>query len=416
MTEKITLREELIFLLNHASELEHSLCCSYLFTAMTLKDRPDEGLTPEQLAAVKGWKRVLNGIAIDEMMHLGIVNSLLVAVGSAPHFDRPNFPHDCAYYMPELSIGLEPFNETTMQHFIAVEQPTGADVPYPVTPQGIREFEGSKTNDIGPDPHLLESQGDVYGLVAQGVRTLCSRLGESNVFVGPAPRPAVMRFFQSSGWEPAWNLQSTIKAVVKIVEQGEGASGDNPDCHYTKFANILEEYKALKAQDPSFEPARPVLQNPFSRTPPEGHGGYNLITDDLAIDVSDLFNETYVALLNVFARMFVLTEETEDEVNALVEVAFALMVEALLPLGELLCRLPAGPETPGRTAGPSFVVKTMHALPYKNAAWHLLNERFEELGKHAGDLARIGGEDVRPIRTVEQAFKRMASMTAVTAS
>ena len=57
-------------------------------------------------------------------------------------------------------------------------------------------------------------------------------------------------------------------------------------------------------------------------------------------------------------------------------------------------------------------MKTMHALPYKNAAWHLLNERFTELGKHAGELARIGGEEVRPIRTVEQAFKRMAAMTA----
>ena len=412
MTEKITLREELIFVLNHASELEHSLCCSYLFTAMTLKDKADEGLTPEQLEAVKRWKRTLNGVAIDEMMHLAIVNSLLVAVGSAPHFDRPNFPHDCAYYMPELLIGLEPFNEVTIQHFIAVEQPTGANVPYPITPLGIREFQGSKINEIGPDAHLLESQGDVYGLIANGVRTLCSRLGESEVFVGPPPRPAVARFFEGNGWEPAWNLQSTIKAAVQIVEQGEGASGDNPDCHYTKFKNILDEYLALKEQDPTFEPGRPVLQNPFARTPPEGYGEFNLITDDLAVDVSDLFNESYVALLNVFARMFVLTEETEEEANTLVEIAIALMVEALLPLGELLCRLPAGPATPGRTAGPSFVVKTMHALPYKHAAWKLLSERFTELGNHAGSLAQEGGDQVRPIRTVQQAFKRMSAMMA----
>ena len=55
MTEKITLREELIFVLNHASELEHSLCCSYLFTAMTLKDKADEGLTPETLIPLAGY-------------------------------------------------------------------------------------------------------------------------------------------------------------------------------------------------------------------------------------------------------------------------------------------------------------------------------------------------------------------------
>jgi len=412
MTEKITLREELIFLLNHAAELEHSLCCSYLFTAMTLKDTVEDGVTPEQLAAIKAWKRILNGIAIDEMMHLAIVNSLLVAVGSAPHFDRPNFPHDCVYYMPELIIGLEPFNEITMQHFIAVEQPQDADLPYPITPEGIRKVEGAMVNQIGPDPHLLESQGDIYGLIAQGVRTLCSRLGEENVFIGPVPRPAVMRFFESNGWEPAWNLQSTIKAVVQIVEQGEGASGDNPDCHYSKFKGILDQYYALRAADPTFEPAHSVLRNPFSRTPPEGHGEFNLITDPLAVDVSDLFNEAYVALLNVFARMFVLTDETEEEANKLVEISYALMVETLLPLGELLCRLPAGPATPGRTAGPSFVVKTMHALPYKTAAWRMLNERFTELGNHSGEMAQTGGDVVRPVRAVQQAFKRIAAMMA----
>ena len=33
----VTDREELIYLLSEASELEHGLCCSYLFTAFSLK-------------------------------------------------------------------------------------------------------------------------------------------------------------------------------------------------------------------------------------------------------------------------------------------------------------------------------------------------------------------------------------------
>ncbi|HEX5139627.1 MAG TPA: ferritin-like domain-containing protein [Dehalococcoidia bacterium] len=399
-TPKVTLREELIFLLNHASELEHSLCCSYLFTAMSLKDGVDHDLTEEQFGHVQEWKKTFNQVAVDEMMHLSVVNSLLVAVGAAPHLDRPNFPHDLVYYMPDLLIDLQPFNERTLRHFIAVEQPAGSNLPYPITPEEIRRVEGDMDNEIGPDPHLLESQGDVYGLIASGIRTLARRLGEDGLFIGPPPRAAVTAFFESCGWEPATNLGTTIKDVVQIVEQGEGASGDNPDSHFWKFRRILSEYEMLKEKDPSFEPAFPVLANPFVRTPPEAQGAVNLITDDFAIDVSDLFNESYGALLGLLGRFFALTEETDDEAQVLVDASITAMEAVIWPLGDLLTRLPAGDSFPGKTAGPSFVVRTMHSLPYKTAAWRLLKERFEELGKHAGYLAKRGEADtLLPVQT-----------------
>ena len=46
-------REELIFLLTEASELEHKLMLQYLFAAFSLKTDASEGLTEEQLDAVK---------------------------------------------------------------------------------------------------------------------------------------------------------------------------------------------------------------------------------------------------------------------------------------------------------------------------------------------------------------------------
>ena len=45
--------EELIFLLTEASELEHMLMLQYLFAAFSLKTDADEGLTEEQLEAVR---------------------------------------------------------------------------------------------------------------------------------------------------------------------------------------------------------------------------------------------------------------------------------------------------------------------------------------------------------------------------
>ncbi len=42
-------REALIYMLCQAAELEHGIMCQYLFAAFSLKQRADEGLTPEEL-------------------------------------------------------------------------------------------------------------------------------------------------------------------------------------------------------------------------------------------------------------------------------------------------------------------------------------------------------------------------------
>jgi hypothetical protein len=154
-----------------------------------------------------------------------------------------------------------------------------------------------------------------------------------------------------------------------VVEQGEGGSGDNLDSHYHRFAHILLDYEAMKLADPSFEPAFPVLENPFTRTPPEYSGPVNIFDDEYAVQVSDLFDAAYGAMLQILARFFVTTEETDAEGAALLRASVLIMRNGVLPIGELLVRLPAGPAHPPFNAGPSFVVKTVHPLPNKHAAW-----------------------------------------------
>src|SRR6202011_2822135 len=78
----VTTREELIYLLSQASELEHGLACVYLFAAHSLKsDVSEGGLDAEQARLVRGWKRRLAGVAIEEMLHLAQVSNMLTAVG-----------------------------------------------------------------------------------------------------------------------------------------------------------------------------------------------------------------------------------------------------------------------------------------------------------------------------------------------
>src|SRR5215475_14058764 len=89
----VTTREELIYLLSRAAELEHGLACIYLFAAYSLKsDASEGGMTNEQAEMVRGWRRFLAWVAVEEMGHLAHVSNLLTAIGGAPHFRRANLP------------------------------------------------------------------------------------------------------------------------------------------------------------------------------------------------------------------------------------------------------------------------------------------------------------------------------------
>src|SRR3954447_13661256 len=78
-------REELIYMLCQAAELEHGIMIQYLFAAYSLKQSEDEGLTAAQLATVSGWRSTLVHVATEEMLHLALVQNLLSAIGAAPH-------------------------------------------------------------------------------------------------------------------------------------------------------------------------------------------------------------------------------------------------------------------------------------------------------------------------------------------
>ena len=85
-------REALIYMLCEAAELEHGIMCQYLFAAFSLKEREDEGLTPDALEAVLRWRQAIAHVATEEMLHLALVQNLLSAIGAAPHLARPNLP------------------------------------------------------------------------------------------------------------------------------------------------------------------------------------------------------------------------------------------------------------------------------------------------------------------------------------
>ena len=61
---RIENRAKLIYTLSEASELEHGLSCCYLFAAFSLKGSADEGISSDQLKAIRRWKRTIIEVAV----------------------------------------------------------------------------------------------------------------------------------------------------------------------------------------------------------------------------------------------------------------------------------------------------------------------------------------------------------------
>src|ERR1700726_5293536 len=122
---RVDTREELVYLLGEACELEHGLLCEYLYAQFSLKRSVEEGVTPEQLARIQAWELTIIDVVKQEMLHLALATNILTAVGAAPHFERPNFPILSRWYPPDVQIALVPFGERALRHFMFLERPEG---------------------------------------------------------------------------------------------------------------------------------------------------------------------------------------------------------------------------------------------------------------------------------------------------
>jgi hypothetical protein len=373
-------REALIYMLYEAAELEHGIMCQYLFAAFSLKQREDEGLTADALEAVLRWRRVVAHVATEEMLHLALVQNLLSAIGSAPHLARPNLPAPARHYPAGVNLTLVPFGEPALRHFMFLERPEGMElkgaqgIDAPVHDAVPLMAEG----DIVPQQQDFATLGHLYRSIEHGLDHLAEKFGERNLFVGPPRAQATSDYFHWPELVPVTDLASAHRAIDTILEQGEGARGHWQNAHFGQFVGILDEYRQLKAANPDFEPARPVL---FATVRPTEHDEtVPRITDGVASRCADLFNVGYEVLLQMLHRYFAHTEETDAQLRTLSSAAIALMFRVLKPLGDMITSLPVGPEHPGMTAGASFELfyENDYLVPHREAAWALLEERLRE--------------------------------------
>jgi rubrerythrin len=382
---RIDTREELINALTEAAELEHGLLCQYLFAAFSMKKDTSENVTWPQLELIRSWEAHILRVAREEMAHLGTVSNLLTAIGAAPQFRRPNFPQPARYFPEPSPVGarhvefaLEPFSARALDRFIRFEMP--------------EDELGKET--IAPDPITYVTVGDLYGQI----REAFERMGQE-LFIGPRAAQDTDDWSASLVLLNVVDRDTAVKAVEFIIEQGEAAPESSPTSHWATFMRIREALKNEAERDPTFAPARPVVCNPLTReqndTSPQDTG-ITIIANPDTLEVAELFNAVYGSMMLMLMQFYAFAGEAFEQREGLRATIRQMMSGVVRPLGEVLTRLPAGPDHPGMTAGPGFEFYTDLRIPSdRKNSWAIFQER---LVHEAKECARLAQKDGAPRR------------------
>jgi hypothetical protein len=275
-----------------------------------------------------------------------------------------------------------PLSEASLRHYAFLERPEGMDMADAEGFEALNkavELPHAEEDEIGPHMQDFDTIGNLYRSIEDGLEALAGRMGERGLFIGPEAAQATPEHFRWDELVPVTDLASARKAIDTIVEQGEGARGDWHEAHFGRLIRMLDEFVAMRAADPAFEPNRPVTVA-HVRTPASGEE-VTLITDHFTARVTDLLNAVYEVLLQMLSRYFTNSGETPEQLATLADVSVGLMYTAVKPLGSLVARMPIGEEHPGRTVGPAFELfyDVDYLLPHRKAAWTIMEERLREI-------------------------------------
>jgi CDGSH-type Zn-finger protein/uncharacterized Fe-S cluster protein YjdI len=375
-------REQLLYFLHEAAEIEHNLMCCYLYAAFSLK-RTDAAWTAEQREAVARWRRVITGVALEEMTHLCLVGNLMNALGASIHLNRPMFPIDVGPYPAGFTIRLQAFSRATVQHFTYLERPVDSGFAEASGFEPQRRYtRGTAPDRLSPSARDYATVGELYATLRQALDSFAHEHGEAALFVGDPKRQVASALAPLPGVCTVHNLATAHQAIDTIVTQGEGAGAEEHNSHYCRFERMLGELDALLAADPSFAPAWPAATNPVMNPPPTPAGKVH-INHPINARWLDVGNALYTASLRCLLQGFGATDTAAK--RTWLGASFALM-RALTPVGEGLAARPAQ-DTPGApNAGLTFTsLRTLAWFPESTAA-SLVAARLAEVRQRAEAL------------------------------
>jgi Ferritin-like len=333
-------RDEAVFLLHTAAEIEHALMVQYLYAAWSLPDGP---------VGVRRWRREVLRIAREEMAHFVDVQNLLRFVGGPLNFDREDFPFRSGFY--PFPFRLERLRRGSLARYVVAEMPVRSSVDPELIADAVRlatgEPDGGPVNRVGAlYNRLSELFGDEDRLPDDVFRPDTADLLQA--------RPS--RFRADVGRGPLYlrTVRSRAEALgllADVANQGEG-EGSVADSHFLAFVDLFDGWPV------DDEPSLDVPTHPTVRSP-AGADHEGLISHPHARAWAVVFNHHYRMLL-AWIQHGLLTEEGTTA-DGLALRAFDEMF-VLGDVGPLLATLPRTVDGAGRAGAPFELPYTL-ALP-----------------------------------------------------
>lgn len=198
---------------------------------------------------------LIRSVLMEEMLHLTLAANLLNAVGGTPVLARrgiaPQYPTSLPGSDGSFSVSLLPFSRDAIATFMRIEQPT---------PRGTK-----------PKADGYATIGQFYEAIAAGMRRLAKK-GELRFDHQPERQVSPADFYNGHGRVfIVDSLESALKAISEICDQGEGAhhgiqEDDHPLdalgyelAHYYRFQEIALGRRFQAGDSPRSGPTGPLL-------------------------------------------------------------------------------------------------------------------------------------------------------------
>lgn len=406
-------REQLLYWLHEAAEIEHNLMCCYLYAAFSLK-LEDPAWSADEARAVAIWRRTITVVALEEMTHLCLVGNLMNALGAQVHLNRPMFPIESGPYPADFVIRLQPFSVATIEHFKFLERPHQQQMADGAGFEAQNRYQRHvPAGRLSPGARDYATVGELYATLRASLQALVAERGEAYVFLGDPARQVDATMAPLPGVCAVTNLASAEQALLTIVTQGEGAGDEHIDSHFCKFSRLGDELAALLAVRPGFEPAWPAAANPVMNRPFSDNGRVH-IDHPINSQWLDIGNALYTTSLRCLLQGFAATDRTAKA--AWLASSFALM-RAVTPVGQGLAARPASLAPHSPHAGLTFTsLRTLATLPASSAP-AFVAARIGELRDRAIALTPVpvAGESVSTwmgvIDTLGQQQARIAALS-----
>ena len=383
-------RDEAIFWLTAAAEIEHFLMVQYLFAAYSLNLR-DAG---DQKEAVGKLQNTVLQIAREEMGHLITVQNLLHVLGAPLNFRREHSSYASEIY--PFRFKLEPMSQGSLAKYTLAESPEDRKVlKAGLKPKELKIYDGPvcKLGHASNDSRKIRHVGPIF----ERLRELFADKLEDTDF--RLDRAGYQARWSDWGYEPhpdatdielrvlvrtldqtnATDLRkAAVQAIKDIGEQGERADMEMLDGE-SHFERFFAGFKAFRDIEKALgrPPTWPVADNPnASVAPQEGERDHRMldtmldspfsrgrISNERSRKWAQLFNLRYRLLLSYLHHALLLDggpfKDNGDRTDKGIVMYWTFCeMRRVKKLAHKLVQMPLDDGTSGRNAGPPF------ELPY----------------------------------------------------